>query len=118
MCCKRLAPMRFVPFSYFCTCWNVSPSPSPSFCWLIPSTNRLFSDSCLLHVSSEILIRGPIRGGALYDRAHEVEPDVGQCPLARGCGRNRFGGHVPRAGGGADAIVRATKLGTLFALNR
>jgi hypothetical protein len=23
MCCKRLAPMRFVPLSYFCTCWNV-----------------------------------------------------------------------------------------------
>ena len=31
MCCKRLAPIRFVPFSYFCTCWNVIPRPSPSF---------------------------------------------------------------------------------------
>src|SRR3954454_15464360 len=40
MCCKRLAPIRFVPFSYFCTCWNVSPSPSPSVGWLIPSIIR------------------------------------------------------------------------------
>jgi hypothetical protein len=57
-------------------------------------------------------ILAPISGGAIYDRAHEVEPDVGQCPLARGRGRNRLGGHVRRAGDGADAIVRATKLGT------
>jgi hypothetical protein len=40
MCCKRLAPMRFVPLSYFCTCWNVSPRPSASFSWLIPSIFR------------------------------------------------------------------------------
>src|SRR5262249_23533518 len=40
MCCKRLAPMRFVPLSYFCTCWNVSPRASPSFSWLIPSIIR------------------------------------------------------------------------------
>jgi hypothetical protein len=32
--------------------------------------------------------------------------------LARGRGRNRLGGRVRRAGDGADAIVRATKLGT------
>jgi hypothetical protein len=25
ICCRRLPPMRFVPFSYFCTCWNVGP---------------------------------------------------------------------------------------------
>jgi len=56
----------------------------------------------------------PIRGGALYDRVHEVEPDVGQCPLARGGGRNRLGGNVPRAGDGPDASMRATSL----ALNR
>src|SRR5262245_30810962 len=40
MCCKRPAPMRFAPFSYFCTCWDVSPSSSPSFSWLIPSIIR------------------------------------------------------------------------------
>src|SRR5216684_7249936 len=40
ICCNRLAPMRFVPFSYFCTCWNVSDSASPSFSWLIPSIMR------------------------------------------------------------------------------
>src|SRR5215510_1537354 len=32
--------MRFVPFSYFCTCWKVRPSFSPSFSWLIPSIRR------------------------------------------------------------------------------
>jgi len=26
--------------SYFCTCWNVIPSPSPSVPWLIPSIFR------------------------------------------------------------------------------
>src|SRR6476620_8522112 len=40
ICCSRLAPIRFVPFSYFCTCWKVSPSFSPSFSWLIPSISR------------------------------------------------------------------------------
>ena len=28
--CSRLALMRLAPFSYFCTCWNVMPSSSPS----------------------------------------------------------------------------------------
>src|SRR4030088_767300 len=32
--------MRLVPFSYFCTCWNVSPSAPPSFSWLIDSIIR------------------------------------------------------------------------------
>jgi hypothetical protein len=32
--------MRFVPFSYFCTCWNVRLSASPSFIWDIPSIKR------------------------------------------------------------------------------
>ena len=27
----KLAPMRLVPFSYFCTCWNVRSSALPSF---------------------------------------------------------------------------------------
>jgi hypothetical protein len=40
MCCKRPAPMRFTPFSYFCTCWNVSPSASASVSWVIPSIFR------------------------------------------------------------------------------
>src|SRR5262245_11948253 len=33
ICCNRPAPMRLVPFSYFCTCWKVRPSLSASFCW-------------------------------------------------------------------------------------
>jgi hypothetical protein len=36
----RLALTRFAPFSYFCTCWNVSPSASPSFSWLMSSIIR------------------------------------------------------------------------------
>jgi hypothetical protein len=40
MCCRRLAPMRFFPLSYFCSCCMVSPRLSPSFSWLIPSINR------------------------------------------------------------------------------
>src|SRR3954451_14540228 len=40
ICWMRLAPTRVVPFSYFCTCWNVSPNASPSFSWLMPSMMR------------------------------------------------------------------------------
>src|SRR6476646_8340776 len=40
MCCRRLALMRLAPLSYFCTCWNVMPSASPRFVWLIPSIIR------------------------------------------------------------------------------
>src|SRR6266478_2585133 len=40
ICCRRLAPTRLVPFSYFCTCWKVRPSASPSFSWLMPSMIR------------------------------------------------------------------------------
>jgi hypothetical protein len=29
----RLALTRFVPFSYFCSCWNVTPSASATFVW-------------------------------------------------------------------------------------
>src|SRR3954454_4036794 len=38
--CSRLAPIRFAPRSYFCTCWKVSPIASPSFSWLRPSMLR------------------------------------------------------------------------------
>ena len=33
MRCSRPAPMRFTPFSYFCTCWNVTPIRSASSVW-------------------------------------------------------------------------------------
>src|ERR1019366_2564145 len=38
--CSRPAPIRLVPFSYFCTCWNVSPISLPSWVWLISSIIR------------------------------------------------------------------------------
>src|SRR5207245_2869809 len=37
---SRSAPMRLVPFSYFCTCWKVSPMSLPSSVWLISSIMR------------------------------------------------------------------------------
>jgi hypothetical protein len=40
ICWMRLAPTRLVPFSYFWTCWNVSPKASPSLSWLMPSMMR------------------------------------------------------------------------------
>src|SRR5271154_303673 len=40
MCCRRPAPMRLVPFSYFWTCWNVSPSASATSVWLLSSISR------------------------------------------------------------------------------
>ena len=41
MCCKRLAPMRFTPFSYFwMTCWNDTPIASPSAVWLMSKMSR------------------------------------------------------------------------------
>src|ERR1700752_1293221 len=40
ICCRRLAPTRLVPFSYFWICWKVRPSASPSFSWLMPSMIR------------------------------------------------------------------------------
>ena len=29
-----------LPFSYFCSCWKVTPTASPSFVWLMPSIIR------------------------------------------------------------------------------
>src|SRR6476620_6145440 len=40
ICCRRLAPTRLVPFSYFWTCWKVRPNASPSFSWLMPNMMR------------------------------------------------------------------------------
>ena len=37
---SRPAPMRFTPFSYLCTCWNVTPIRPASWVWLIPATLR------------------------------------------------------------------------------
>ncbi len=34
------AETRFIPVSYFWTCWNRSPRPAASCCWLIPSSRR------------------------------------------------------------------------------
>jgi hypothetical protein len=48
---RRLALMRLVPFSYFCTCWNVIFSASPSFSWLMPSIFRAHPQSAAMCLS-------------------------------------------------------------------
>jgi hypothetical protein len=35
-CCKRLALILFVPFSYFWTCWKLILTASPTWVWLRP----------------------------------------------------------------------------------
>ena len=37
---SREEPIRLAPRSYFCTCWKVRPSSSPSRSWLMPSRVR------------------------------------------------------------------------------
>src|ERR1700726_4785531 len=58
----RLAPTRLVPFSYFCTCWNVNPSASPSFSWLMPSMMRRMRTRLPTYLSTGL--------GALVDIAN------------------------------------------------
>ena len=38
--CSRPAETRLVPFSYFCTCWNVRPIPSARLDWDRPRSSR------------------------------------------------------------------------------
>src|SRR5215208_5744349 len=40
ICVRRLAPTRFTPFSYFCTCWNVTPNWSASADCDMPLASR------------------------------------------------------------------------------
>ncbi|SCM75836.1 hypothetical protein KL86PLE_30283 [uncultured Pleomorphomonas sp.] len=37
---RRPAPTRVAPFSYFWTCWKVTPSAVPSFSWEMPRIMR------------------------------------------------------------------------------
>ena len=70
ICCKRLAPIRLVPFSYFCTCWNVRSSASPSFSWLIPSIIRRIRTrlpTCLSVGLGDFLVIGLLRCPRLND---------------------------------------------------
>src|ERR1044072_1755714 len=68
ICCNRLAPIRFAPFSYFWICWNVSPSASPSFSWLMPSIRRRMRTRLPTYLSTGFgafiamrLLQGPAR---------------------------------------------------------
>src|SRR5438128_8664753 len=37
---RRLAPTRLLPFSYFCTCWKLTPSSCPNRSWDRPAASR------------------------------------------------------------------------------
>src|SRR6202034_1078167 len=64
----RLAPTRLVPFSYFCTCWKVKPSASPSFSWLMPSMIRRMRTRLPTYLSTGL--------GALVDIANTPRDHV------------------------------------------
>src|SRR3954468_15191575 len=86
----RLAPTRLVPFSYFCTCWNVRPNASPSFSWLMPSMMRRMRTRLPTYLSTGL--------GALVDiastpsdyagrpEANRVWPRFQHRQIARGIG--------------------------------
>src|ERR1700678_1526731 len=65
----RLAPTRLVPFSYFCTCWKVRPSASPSFSWLMPSMMRRMRTRLPTYLSTGL--------GALVDIANTPRDYLG-----------------------------------------
>src|SRR5262245_6377595 len=60
ICCNRLAPKRFMPLSYFCTCWNERPSAFPSFSWLIASICRRIRTRLPTCLSTELVAFSPI----------------------------------------------------------
>src|SRR5579863_4196508 len=69
----RLAPTRLVPFSYFCTCWNVRPSASPSFSWLMPSMMRRMRTRLPTYLSTGLgalvdIANAPRDNGARYGK--------------------------------------------------
>src|ERR1035438_7485825 len=73
MCCSRLAPMRLVPFSYFWTCWNVSPRASATSVWLISSMRRRIRTR--LPTCLSIRLRTPF---AIYTRQNDRSSNVGR----------------------------------------
>src|SRR5579863_8575069 len=85
----RLAPTRLVPFSYFCTCWKVRPSASPSFSWLIPSMMRRIRTRLPTYLSTGL--------GALVD--------IANAPQDHGSARTR----VAEYASGGDAVKYCTR---------
>ncbi len=51
ICSSRPAPTRFTPFSYFCTCWNVTPSRSANSVWLMLRLSRCARIRCPISTS-------------------------------------------------------------------
>jgi len=57
---NRPADMRFVPLSYFCTCWNVTPKALPSSVWLNPRCNRMARTRLAISASRGSRLRVPM----------------------------------------------------------
>src|SRR4029077_8356776 len=53
---SRPAPTRFTPFSYFCTCWNVTPSRLPSSVCDMPWAMRRARMRCPTSISCELVL--------------------------------------------------------------
>src|SRR4051794_4437645 len=54
---SRPAEMRFAPFSYFCTCWNVTPTWLASSLCESPRSNRTARTFCPIATSSAVARR-------------------------------------------------------------
>src|ERR1700674_4597751 len=77
----RLAPTRLVPFSYFCTCWKVRPSASPSFSWLMPSMMRRMRTRLPTYLSTGLgalvdIANAPQDYGARWGKNWRIMPEA------------------------------------------
>src|SRR5262245_4625906 len=73
--------MRFMPFSYFCTCWNVRPSAFPSFSWLIASICRRIRTRLPTCLSTEFVDFSPTTQIPRATRTFPHASDIGDPQL-------------------------------------
>src|SRR5262245_24897330 len=73
--------MRFMPFSYFCTCWNVRPSAFPSFSWLIASICRRIRTRLPTCLSMEFVAFSPTTRLPRATRTFPHVSDIGDPQL-------------------------------------
>src|SRR5262245_33143790 len=97
------APMRFMPFSYFCTCWNVRPSAFPSFSWLIASICRRVRTRLPTCLSTEFVAFSPTTPLPRAIRNFPHVSDIGDPQLGVLRCRRFWTGHI--RGADADAPI-------------
>jgi hypothetical protein len=86
ICWRRLALIRFAPFSYFCTCWNAMPRASPSCVWDLPSIMRRSALGVLAAASLRCIAASKTTFiGAKVSTT--IMPDMGRRPGPRVSGR-------------------------------